>query len=69
MSKLSKFRLFQKVATGILAVFMGLMLLVCVVAYARPSGATRQDMSQAQFARLQVQPHAQAIHSEQDRAR
>ena len=40
-------RIFQKVATGVFVIFMGLMVLVTVVAYSRPTGATRQDMSQA----------------------
>lgn len=51
---LGKMRIFQKVATGVLLIFMGLMLLVTVVAYSRTSGATRQDMSQAHFIRQQV---------------
>lgn len=44
-------RLFQKAATSVLIIFLGLMVLVGVVAYSRPSGATRQDMSQAHIIR------------------
>ena len=55
----NKMRLFQKVATGVLVVFMGLMLIVTVTAYSRKSGATHQDMSQAQIIRQNVvQPNA-----------
>lgn len=50
----SRWRLFQKAAVGILVVFMGLMVLVTVVAHARKSGSTRQDMSQAQVLRKQA---------------
>lgn len=44
-------RIFQKVATGVLVVFIGLMVLVTITAYSRTSGATRQDMSQAHLVR------------------
>jgi hypothetical protein len=50
----SKWKIFQKAATGILIIFMGLMAFVCFVAYARPSGSTRQDMAKAQFVRYQA---------------
>jgi hypothetical protein len=46
-----EFRLFQKVATGVLIIFMGLMVLVTIAAYTRSSGTTRQDMSEARFIR------------------
>lgn len=46
-------RIFPKVATGIFLTFMGLMVLVCFVAYSRRSGATRQDMSTAHIVRQQ----------------
>lgn len=52
MSIFAKMRLFQKAATGIFIIFMSLMILVCIVAYSRTSGTTRQDMAQAQFMRL-----------------
>ncbi|MEI8365272.1 MAG: hypothetical protein WCF65_02540 [Parachlamydiaceae bacterium] len=55
-----KMRLFQKTATGVLFIFMGLMLLVTIVAYSRTSGSTRQDMSQAHFIRQQVDIKQQA---------
>ncbi len=50
----AEWRLFQKVATGILVVFMGIMVFVTVVAHLRPSGSTRQDMAQAQFLRKEA---------------
>lgn len=54
MSIFSRLRIFQKVATGIFIVFMSLMALVCFAAYSRTSGSTRQDMAQAQFARVEA---------------
>jgi hypothetical protein len=47
----SRLRLFQKAATAIFAIFMGMMVLVTIVAYARPSGTTRQDMALAPMIR------------------
>ena len=47
----SQMRLFRKMATGVLVVFMGIMVFVTVVAYSRKSGSTRQDMAQAQLMR------------------
>lgn len=44
-------RIFQKIFTGIMVVFIGLMGVVLVYAYSRTSGATRQDMAEAQFIR------------------
>lgn len=44
-------RLFQKAATGVLVIFLGLMVLVGIAAYSRPTGSTRQDMSQAHLVR------------------
>ena len=46
-------RRFPKVATGIFLTFMGLMVLVCIMAYSRKAGATRQDMSTAHILRQQ----------------
>jgi len=60
---LAKMRLFQKAATGVLIIFMGLMILVTVVAYARPSGATRQDMAKAQLIRQRALHRNAAIES------
>lgn len=54
VSVFARWRIFQKVATGIFVIFMGLMVLVCIVAYSRKSGTTRQDMAQAQFVRLEA---------------
>ena len=51
MNIFTRWRLFQKAATGILVVFIGLMLLVVIVAHSRPSGSTRQDMAKAQLLR------------------
>ena len=47
-------RVFQKIATSVLFIFLGLMLFVTIVAFSRKSGATHQDMSKAQFIRNQV---------------
>jgi len=57
----ARMRLFQKTATAVLVVFMGLMVLVTVVAYSRQSGATRQDMSKAQMLRSQVAEKKSAL--------
>lgn len=54
MSIFSKWKIFQKVAIGVLVTFMGLMVLVCVAAYSRTSGSTRQDMAKAQFVRYKA---------------
>lgn len=54
MSFFSKWKIFQKVATGVLVIFMGLMALVCIAAYSRTSGSTRQDMAKAQFVRYKA---------------
>lgn len=51
MKMFAEWRLFQKVATGILVIFLGIMVFVTVVAHSRPSGSTRQDMAQAQLLR------------------
>jgi hypothetical protein len=50
----AKMRLFQKVATGVLLTFLGLMVFVTITAYSRRSGSTRQDMVQAQFLRQEA---------------
>ena len=55
----AKMRIFQKVATGVLVTFCGLMVLVTVVAYSRTSGATRQDMVQAQLIRQEAMKRVQ----------
>lgn len=45
MSFLTRIKWFQKTATGIVVLFMGLMLLVVIVAYSRRSGNTGLDMA------------------------
>ena len=54
MSLFARKKVFQKLATGILLIFLGLMLLVSLVAYSRLSGSTHQDMAQAQFIRYKA---------------
>jgi hypothetical protein len=54
MGRLAKMRLFQKTATGVLFIFMGLMVLVTIKAYTRTSGVIRQDFSQSQFIRKEA---------------
>lgn len=51
----SKMRIFQKVASGILIIFMGILLFVTIFAHTRKSGSTRQDMAQAQLLRKKVE--------------
>lgn len=59
-------RIFQKVATGVLITFCGLMVLVTIAAYSRTSGATRQDMAQAQLIRQNAMKGVQQdIHSDE----
>ena len=55
MHRLAKWRLFQKTATGILIVFMGILVFVTIIAYSRPSGSTRQDMAKIQLERKEVE--------------
>lgn len=52
----TQMRLFKKMATGVLVVFLGIMVLVTVVAYSRRSGSTRQDMAKAQLLRRAALP-------------
>lgn len=47
----AKARLFQKIFMCIMFAFIGLMGVVAFYAYSRTSGATRQDMAEAQFIR------------------
>lgn len=44
MSIFARMKLFQKVAIAIFAFFMGMMILVTVVAHTRRSGSTGMDM-------------------------
>lgn len=62
----SRMKIFQKIATGIFIIFMSLMGLVCFAAYSRISGSTRQDMAQAQFARVEAS-RKKAAQVEEDR--
>ncbi len=50
-----KKRLFQKMAVAIFSTFMGILVLVTVVAHMRTSGSTRQDMAKAQSQTNKVQ--------------
>lgn len=47
-----RWKLFQKMATGVLILFFGIMAFVTVAAYARKSGVTGMDMAQAQKLRM-----------------
>lgn len=62
MNRFSELRIFQKSAVAVLVIFFGLMGLVTTVAYSRPSGSTRQDMSKAPLVRQQA---VKTMHSEQ----
>lgn len=59
MEILNHHRLFQKIATGILVTFFGIMLLVVCLAYSRQSGKTGMDMGKAQQLRQQSVAEAQ----------
>lgn len=48
MSIFARMKLFQKTAIAIFAFFMGMMILVTIVAHARPSGSTGMDMMKIQ---------------------
>jgi hypothetical protein len=52
----SEMRLFKKMATSVLVVFIGIMVVVTITAYSRRSGSTRQDMAQAQLMRKAALP-------------
>jgi lipopolysaccharide export LptBFGC system permease protein LptF len=56
MLDFSRARLFQKTATALLIIFMGLMGLVVIAAYSRHSGSTRQDMATAHLVRQEKLP-------------
>jgi hypothetical protein len=53
----SKSRLFQKSASAILIIFMGILVWVTIVAYMRQSGSTHQDMSKVQLLRKDKERH------------
>ncbi len=48
MPNLDKYKWFQKTVIAIACVFFGLMVLVTVLAYSRPSGTTGLDMAKVQ---------------------
>jgi|GEM_PF-4523863 len=54
MEILNRNRLFQKLATGVLITFFGIMFLVVGIAYSRTSGKTGMDMGRAQQLRYQT---------------
>lgn len=54
MEILNRNRLFQKIASGILITFFGIMALVVTIAYSRQSGKTGMDMGKAQLLRKEV---------------
>lgn len=49
-----KFKWFRAVATGILILYMGMMLLTVILAYSRQSGSTGLDMAKIQQIRFDV---------------
>lgn len=51
---LSRLRIFQKSAVAVLIIFFSIMIFVTIVAYSRPSGSTRQDMSKAPLLRQEA---------------
>ncbi len=55
-----KLRIFQKIASGILFLFLGILFAATALAYLRPSGFTGLDMSQIQKIRLEVKQQALA---------
>lgn len=57
MTPFKKIRWFQKTATAILCIFMGLMLLVVLVAYTRRSGSTGLDMAKIHHLRQKECPN------------
>lgn len=48
MSFFARMKLFQKIALAILSFYMGMMILVTVVAHTRRSGSTGMDMMKIQ---------------------
>lgn len=48
MSIFARMKLFQKAAIAIFSFFMGMMILVTIVAHARHSGSTGMDMMKIQ---------------------
>jgi hypothetical protein len=48
---------FQFVANGILALFLGILVFVCIIAYMRHSGSTGLDMATIQKMRYEASSH------------
>lgn len=59
MSFAVRYKVFHKVAVGVLALFFGIMLIVTVAAYSRRSGSTGLDMSKVQKIRMDAKKTAQ----------
>lgn len=60
-----KIHWFHFVSTGVLALFMGMLVYVTFVAYARTSGSTGQDMARIQQSRYQeTQKHQIAFEND-----
>jgi hypothetical protein len=53
MLRFEKNKWFQKVVVGITCLFFGMLILVTVVAYSRPSGSTGLDMAKVQMMRYE----------------
>lgn len=55
MTLFQRLKIFQKVATGILVIFFGIMAFVTYAAYMRPSGSTGLDAAKIQKIRFDSQ--------------
>ena len=49
-----KFKWFQKAVIGITGLFFGMLILVTVIAYSRPSGSTGLDMAKVRMMRHKI---------------
>jgi hypothetical protein len=54
MLRCEQFKWFQKAVIGITCLFFGMLILVVVVAYSRPSGSTGLDMAKVQMMRHKI---------------
>lgn len=52
MPNIEQYKIFQKIATAIFILFCGVMIVVTIAAYSRPSGGTGLTMVQVQKVRL-----------------
>ena len=59
MSFFARMKLFQKAAIAILAFYMGMMILVTIVAHARQTGAIGMDIMKMQQARQEKMKKAE----------